>query len=309
MRVRLLSIATLLLASGVTAIHAQTLPPDTVSRTMRERAQPPYKAGLDAMRREDYPAAVKQYQASTEIDQGFEMAHYMLGRAQLALRSYVAAVQALTRARDLYMSQGTTQFTSNQERERYRRDRINTLEVTIDSLRSVTPQTQPIREEIRRLEEQKRQVDDMDRVRSQSQPVAVPAFVSLSRGSAYFRSGKLAEAEKAYLDAVAADPKAGEAHNNLAVVYMETGRLDDAERAVRDAEKAGFRVQTALKDEIKARRGRKKQEEGRRKISFFLLPSSFFRSYTSTARLPSTRSRSLAVKGLVSTASPSKSCS
>jgi hypothetical protein len=35
---------------------------------------------------------------------------------------------------------------------------------------------------------------------------------------------------------------------------MQTGRLDAAERAVRSAEQTGFRVQPALKDEIKKRK-------------------------------------------------------
>jgi Flp pilus assembly protein TadD len=82
----------------------------------------------------------------------------------------------------------------------------------------------------------------------------VPAYVSLALGSAYFRSGKLPEAEQAYLATVAADSKVGEAHNNLAVVYMETGRYDQAEKAVKAAEKAGLKVPQALKDEIQKRK-------------------------------------------------------
>ena len=256
MSLRLASVAILLCLSGATPLAAQTLPTDTISHTARERAQAPYKRGLDYMRREDYPAALKEFQTAVEFDEGFEMAHYMMGRAHLALRAYAPAVQSLTRARALSTAQGTSQFTSDQERQRFRRNRINSLEVTLDSLRSIAAQTAPIRDQIRQLEEQKRQVEDMDRARSQSQAPPVPAFVSLSLGSAYFRSGRLAEAEKAYLDAVAADPKTGEAHSNLAVVYMETGRFDDAERAIRSAEKAGLPVQAALKDEIKARRKR-----------------------------------------------------
>ena len=253
MSLRLLS-GILLLLSTVIPAGAQTLPTDTLSHTARERAQPSYKAGLDYLRREDYKGALRAFQTAVEIDDTFEMAHYMIGRAQLALRSYPEAVHALSKARHLYASMGTRQFTGNQERERYRRDRLNTLEATLDSLRATTPQTQPIREAIRQLEEQKRQVEDMDRVRSRSEAPSVPAFVSLSLGSAYFRTGRLVEAETAYLDAVAADPKSGEAHNNLAVVYMETGRLDAAERAVRSAEQAGFHVQPALKDEIKKKK-------------------------------------------------------
>jgi tetratricopeptide (TPR) repeat protein len=244
----------LLVLGSASAAGAQSLPTDTLSHTVRDRAQPPYKAGLDYMRREDYDAALKQFQAAVAIDDRFEMAYYMIGRAQLALRGYASAVQALTKARDLYASQGTTQFTNAQERERYRRERINTLEVTLDSLRSITPQSQPIREEIRRLEEQKRQVEDMDRARSQSQVPPVPSFVSLSLGSAYFRSGRLAEAERAYQDSVAADPRSGEAHSNLAALYLTTGKYDDAEREVKLAGKVGFTVNPALKEELKRKK-------------------------------------------------------
>ena len=44
--------------------------------------------------------------------------------------------------------------------------------------------------------------------------------------------------------------RAGEAHNNLAVVYLETGRYDEADKAVKAAEKVGFRVNPMLKEDI-----------------------------------------------------------
>ena len=78
----------------------------------------------------------------------------------------------------------------------------------------------------------------------------VPAFVSLALGSAYFRAERLADAETAYKSAILADPTVGEAHSNLAVVYLETGRAADAEREVKAAEKAGYRVNPQLKDDI-----------------------------------------------------------
>jgi Flp pilus assembly protein TadD len=49
----------------------------------------------------------------------------------------------------------------------------------------------------------------------------------------------------------------GEIHNNLAVVCMVTGRYDEAEREVQLAEKAGFRVSPAFKEELTAKRARK----------------------------------------------------
>ena len=53
---------------------------------------------------------------------------------------------------------------------------------------------------------------------------------------------------------LALDPGSGDAHNNLAVVLMLTARLDEAEREVKLAEKAGVAVSPRLKDEIKKRK-------------------------------------------------------
>jgi Flp pilus assembly protein TadD len=78
--------------------------------------------------------------------------------------------------------------------------------------------------------------------------------VSLSLGSAYFRTGRFADAEREYKATIASDPKTGEALSNLAVVYMETGRLDEAEKAVKAAEKIGFHISSQLKQEIKDRK-------------------------------------------------------
>jgi Flp pilus assembly protein TadD len=81
----------------------------------------------------------------------------------------------------------------------------------------------------------------------------VPAWVSLSLGSAYFRSGKLAEAEREYKEAIATDSRSGEAHNNLAVVFLETGRVAEADASIKEAKKAGFRVNPQLEQDIKDR--------------------------------------------------------
>jgi Flp pilus assembly protein TadD len=50
---------------------------------------------------------------------------------------------------------------------------------------------------------------------------------------------------------VQTNPKYGEAHNNLAVLYMLSGRKGDAENAVKQAERAGFKVNPQLKADIK----------------------------------------------------------
>lgn len=220
----------------------------------RERAREPYTQGLDDMRAERYDAALRSFQSAADIDPEFEMAHYMLGRVHLVQRNYISAMYALLKSRDLFVAQGSQRFANRQEGDRIRRERVATLDDMISQLQRIVPQTVPIQEQIRQLQERRRQIQDLDRQQGLSPDQIVPAFVSLSLGSAYFRSDRLAEAEESYRAAIAADPKIGEAHNNLAVVYMETGRLDDAEKAVRAAENAGLRVNPALKEEIRRRR-------------------------------------------------------
>lgn len=231
-----------------------------LAQPTRERANAPYEEGLTHLRNEAFEKAVKSFQSATEIDPSFDMAFYMLGRTHLAMRNYVPATLALAKARDLYQTDASRQFTTKQERQQVLRDRIRSLDQLIeDTERAAALPANDTRrysmlQDVRLYQERKRQLQDLERNDTMLSTTPVPAFVSLSLGSAYFRAGKLQEAEQAYVAAVTVDPKIGEAHNNLAVVYMETGRLDEAERAVQAAEKAGLKVNPALKEEIKKRR-------------------------------------------------------
>jgi tetratricopeptide (TPR) repeat protein len=222
--------------------------------TARQRALTAYRLGFENMRAEAFDEAAQAFEAATQIDPTFEMAHYMLGRANMLRKRFVEAVDALTKAQRLYRLQSGRQFENAQEAQRYRRDSITEIDEYLRQLQTGR-QTAQTAEQIRLLTERKRQLlETISRGNNMTLQLVVPSYVSLSLGSAYFRTGNLAEAEKAYLDAIAADPKAGEAHNNLAVVYLETGRLDEAEKAIRAAEQAGIKVHPQLKADIAARR-------------------------------------------------------
>ena len=65
----------------------------------------------------------------------------------------------------------------------------------------------------------------------------------------------LEAAERHLLDAAKARPAFGEAHNNLAAVYVGLGRWDQALAQVQLAQNSGFEVDARLKDDIAARRG------------------------------------------------------
>jgi len=109
-------------------------------------------------------------------------------------------------------------------------------------------QIQQLRAQIQRIQ-LKRDADRSFSIASQA-----PAFVSLVLGSAYFRQERFADAEREYKAAVDANSASGETHNNLAVLYMPTGRLEEATSEVRLAEKTGFKVNPQLKQDLEAKR-------------------------------------------------------
>lgn len=219
----------------------------------REQARAQNRLGWEQLRSEAFEEAVTHFQRAAELDPSFEAPFYGLGRAHMALKQYVSAISALVRCRDLYRAQVGRQFSSQADAQRYRNDRVIELDEMIRQVQS-GPQTIQAQDQIRQLQERKRQLQDaITRGNSVTIEAGVPAWVSLSLGSAYFRSGKLADAEREYKATLDADKRSGEAHNNLAVVYLETGRMADADTALRAAKKTGFKVNPQLEQAIKDR--------------------------------------------------------
>lgn len=217
----------------------------------RNKARELNQLGWEYMRAEKFDNAVTAFRQSVEIDPAFDMPWYGLGRAHLALKQFVSAVSALTRCRDLYVQQAGKQFTNQQEAQRFRRDRMMELDEMLRELQT-GPQTVQRQDQIRQVQNHKRQLQDiLSRGDNISIENTVPAWVSLSLGSAYFRSGKLADAEREFKAAIQVDNKSGEALNNLAVVYLETARFDLAKTTIEAAKKTGFRVNPELERAIK----------------------------------------------------------
>ncbi|HET7694102.1 MAG TPA: tetratricopeptide repeat protein [Vicinamibacterales bacterium] len=252
MRSRTATITAIVVAVVVCTAAAQPTSGD------RARALLQYRIGIDHLKAEAWDQAVSAFKGSLELDPSFEMGYYGLGRAYLGLRQFTDAAAALAKCRDLYAAQGGRRFTNVQEAQRYRKDQMMELDEIIRQY-STGPQTMRTADTLRQLNERKRQLQEsISRGDNMALENTVPAYVSLSLGSAYFRSGRLADAEREYKATVAADPKSGEAFSNLAVVYLETGRIDDADKAVKAAERAGFKVHPGLKDDI----SKKKKEKG-----------------------------------------------
>ena len=248
MRNRLtVAVAALLLSGTTSLVWAQP-------KADRERARIQYRVGVENMRAEAWEKAVKSFQDAIDIDQEYELAYYMLGRANMPLKRYAQAIAAYSKCRDLYQAQAGKQFSNAQDAQRVRSNRLTELDDMIRQVQSAPPSART-QDQLRQLQDRRQRVQDaLSGGSMQSLEATVPPWVSLALGSAYFRAEQFADAEREYKSTVAADSKAGEAHNNLAVLYLQTGRYDEADKSVKAAEKSGFRVNPMLKEDIAGRK-------------------------------------------------------
>jgi tetratricopeptide (TPR) repeat protein len=223
-----------------------------------QRANQHYLNGWDFLAAEAYEDAIGEFRKAIDIDTRYAHAYYGLGKSHMGLKQYVQAIQAYERCHMLY-EQATSertnaQYAANDER----RDQILKLRDVLRSYQQMPANQQSgsrISLAMAELQEQIRQLESAQQRGALVDPsMRIPPFVSLALGSAYFRNNRMGDAERLYREAINSKPDYGEAHNNLAVICMLNGRLDDAEKHVKLAEKGKFKVPQGLKDEIKARK-------------------------------------------------------
>jgi len=238
-----MNIALLALVVGLQVVLNPPVPANDMAR---RTAYHHYVRGQEFLQSELYDKAVNEFQNAIQNDRLFTDAHYGLGQAYMGLRRYASAIQAYERCLDAARS-----IFSLREKDRARTDLLITDQLR--ALREALAQTARMavgqRAAVLGIESRIRELE-----RSKSGLVnrfEPPAQVLFAAGSAYYRNGDAIAARERWELAVKVDPKLGEAWNNLAVVYMQSGRRQDAEEAVRNAEKHGFRVNPQLKEDIK----------------------------------------------------------
>jgi tetratricopeptide (TPR) repeat protein len=242
---RLLTLVTLVVTVSAVAL-AQT-------QADRQRARIQNNLGWEDMRSEAWEKAVKSFQNAIAIDPTFETPYYGLGRAYMALKKFDFAIISYEKCRDIYRAQAGRQFTNAQEAQRFRQDRITEIDDQIRLTQS-GPLTPSRAEQLRQLQNVRRDIqENIQRGNNMTIESGVPAWVSLALGSAYFRATRLSDAEREYKATLAADSKSGEAHSNLAVVYLETQRFNEALTEINAAKKTGFRVNPELEKAIRER--------------------------------------------------------
>jgi len=235
----------------VVTIGAGPAAAQTVDELSRRQALDRYRAGQEFMSSEKYADAAEEFSAATRLDPLLALAHYGRGQAYMALKRYASAIQAYAGCREAYERLGSLRQTNKIESDRQMDDQIRALQESLNATR--TGQVKGQGETSALAFNLEKQLDDLKRLRQERDRTdrsPVPAEVSLALGSAYYRNAQATDAEREWLEAVRANARLGEAHNNLAVLYMQSGRKKEAEDAVKAAEKARFRVHPQLKADI-----------------------------------------------------------
>lgn len=217
----------------------------------RREALQHYRSGQEFLSAEQFEKAAEAFQKAIKSDPLLALAHYGLGQSYMALKRYASAIVAFRGARTAYERLAGLAQRNQEAVERQRREEIRELRESIRLVESgrIKTATSDRSHQILKLESR---IRDLERMQQRDvENFQPPAEVSLALGSAYFRNGDLTDAEREWKAAVAVNERLGEAHNNLAVVFMMTRRKKEAEDAVRAAERSGFRVHPQLKEDIR----------------------------------------------------------
>lgn len=241
MRRHVVFAAALMVALTASQVYAQQI----ADEQSRRQALALYRAGMEFMSSEMFDKAIESFTAAIDKDSLLTVAHYQLGQAHMALKRPASALQAYKGCLNAMEALHHLQESNRVEVDKQRQDTIRELRT---ELSSNSQKLDPLKRDV--LEQRVHELEQ-ERTSSGSGPFQPPAFVLLAIGSAHFRNGDRAAATEQWEAAVKTDPKLGEAHNNLAVVYMMSGKKVEAENSVKLAEKAGFKVNPQLKADIK----------------------------------------------------------
>jgi tetratricopeptide (TPR) repeat protein len=224
------------------------------------------KDGEKLLEKERPLEAAAAFREAIRLDGRLMMGHYGLGKASMALKDYPAAIGGFKGAREVFLARvaeglaaGTGENASRSDQLRGLEERTRQeIELTrssegggADPLYDAGPNIREQRAREARIAKREGERAVLEQaLREAPRSPEVPVGITLALGSAYFRSGALADAEREYRAALEVQPKLGEARNNLAVVLLLLKRPAEAKQEVETAAKNGFPVQEGLKRDI-----------------------------------------------------------
>jgi tetratricopeptide (TPR) repeat protein len=233
---------------ALTLVYASAVAQTFASDAARKEAFQHYRNGQEMLSAEQWDKAAEEFGLATARDPLFTDAYFGLGQAHMGARRFASAVKAfedtIEAARTLHQLRERDRVTGDRQID----DQLRTLR---EAMRTVQQQkTGQVQNQLLQIEAR---IRELERSKSSlGSPFEAPAEVLLALGSAQFRNGNREAAETRWSEAVKVNSKLGEGWNNLAVIYLTSGRKKEAEDAIKNAERTGFRVNPKLKEDIKA---------------------------------------------------------
>jgi tetratricopeptide (TPR) repeat protein len=260
MRTHVLPVAAFLLTASLPVVAQDTtVRPSDVNRIdirTKEMALQHHSMGWQYLAAEDFEQARESFSKAIELIRRMPTAHYGLGKSYMGLKRYTDAIRAYSDSRDVYRELAAKATVDQMALQQRRQDQMREIEDAMREAARVRPSASGSASQQRTMQELSDQLRFLENRLGSGQSIssdeAVPPEVYLALGSAYFRAEQMTDAEREYRQAVKLKPDFGEAWNNLAVVALLDGRAAEADDAIRKAEKAGFRVNPQLKDDIRA---------------------------------------------------------
>jgi tetratricopeptide (TPR) repeat protein len=210
------------------------------------------REGQRLLAAEMFEPAADAFRSAIDLDGRLLIAHYGLGQASMALKEYKAAIRAFEAARAVFEAEKadapTDRIAARHEREEQAKLLRERARGEASRGTAATRQGAENQAELR-VSQAERMIETLEYM-SKAQLDHVPPALSLALGSAYFRAGRPLDAEREYRAALAADERMAEAHNNLAVVLLVTGRAREARESLRLARKHGYPVPSGLERDV-----------------------------------------------------------
>src|SRR4051794_3239002 len=99
------------IAAGQNPVLTTPMSASAVTQQDQRQALSRYKSGEQALHREAFDDAQREFEAAAKLDPFLELAPFGLGEVHMAKREYAAAVHAYIKARDIFHSNAANALT------------------------------------------------------------------------------------------------------------------------------------------------------------------------------------------------------
>lgn len=209
-----------------------------------------YEKGMKRIARGDEAGGEQEILRAVEAFPDLPEAHIQLGNLSMKRKNFLEALERYDRARQAFVNLHGMSRERTIERRRRLQESIDLLQERIDDLRrSQAPGDQ------RLVDQETLRLDKLRQELLKTQPEdtdPVPPEVFFLLGTARMNLERFDEAIRDFEAALSRRSAYGEAHNNLAVIYLYRKDYPRAWKHVHAAELAGVRVNPQFRAELSA---------------------------------------------------------